>query len=237
MNRLQKLGSISAWVDAATYLVVMGLLFTVLSPFADSNLEIGQFVAFAADKQALVFVWNLTAYIINGIFLVILMVALYERLKGGSPAMVQVGTIFGLIWCALIFAGGLIDIYSQSIIIDLYGKDPAQAATVKLAVDIVMMGINSSDRLLGGLWVLLISWAALRAGGLSRVLNYFGLAIAFASLISVVLPFMKETGSMVFGLGIIGWWIWLGIVMLRDTGAAEKETKAFVPVHSTTGIS
>jgi hypothetical protein len=72
MKDLQKLGGVAAWIDAATYLIVMGLFFTVLSPFADRNLEIGQFVAFAADKQSLVFIWNLIAYVINGIFMVIL---------------------------------------------------------------------------------------------------------------------------------------------------------------------
>ena len=237
MKNLQKLGGVAAWVDAATYLIVMGLFFTVLSPFADRSLEIGQFVAFAADKQSLVFIWNLIAYIINGIFLVILILALHERLKDGSPAIVQAATVFGLIWAALIFAAGLIDINSLSTVIDLYGKDPAQAATFKLVVDAVVLGINSSDRLAGGLWILLISWAALRSGGLPRALNYLGLVLAVASLVSTALPFLKEVGTMTFGLGTIVWWVWLGFVLLRgNPGAAAQKTDAFVPRQSITNV-
>jgi hypothetical protein len=224
MQELQKLGGAAAWIAAATYLIVMGLLFTVLSPFADDNLEIGQFVAFAADKQALVFTWNLIAYIINGVFLVILILALHERLKAGSPAIVQAATVFGLIWAVLVFAGGLIDINSLSTVIDLYGKNPAQAATFKLTVDAIVFGINSSDRLAGGLWILLISWAALRSGGLPRALNAFGLVLAVTSLVSTALPFLREVGSIAFGLGIIVWWLWLGLVLLsrRTSEAAHK---------------
>ena len=179
----------------ATYLIVMGLFFTVLSPFADRSLEIGQFVAFAADKQPLVFIWNLTAYIINGIFLVILILALHDRLKDGSPALVQTATVFGLIWAVLVFAAGLIDIHSQGAVIDLYGRDPAQAATFKLVVDTVVLGINTSDRLAGGLWILLISWAALRSGGLPRALNYLGLLIGVASLVSTATPVAQRGGK------------------------------------------
>lgn len=234
MKDLQKLGGAAAWVDAATYLIVMGLLFTFLSPMADGSLEIGQFVAFAADKQPLIFVWNFTAYIINGIFLVILMLALHERLKAGSPGLVQAATVFGLIWAALIFAAGLIDLNSLAAVIDLYGKDPAQAATFKLIVDAVVLGINSSDRLAGGLWILLISWAALRSGGLPRALNYLGLIIAVASLVSTTLPFLKEAGTMFFGLGIIVWWVWLGLVMLRGQASVAANRADALTLHHRT---
>jgi hypothetical protein len=214
MKTLQKMGGVAALIDAATYLVSIGLLFTLLAPMGNMELDFGQFMAFFIDNQTLVFIWHLLMYMVNGVFLVILALALYDRLKAGSPAMAQTATVFGLIWAVLVFASGFITNHGLNVVVDLYGKDPAQAATLKLLLDTVTLGIDSSDRFLGCLWVLLISWAAMRAKGLPKALNYLGMVLGVAGLISTAAPVLKDLG-VAFGLGIIVWWIWLGIVMLR----------------------
>jgi hypothetical protein len=105
-------------------------------------------------------------------------------------------------------------------VVDLYGKDPAQAATVWLAIGPVADGLSSAGgEILGGTWMLLVSWAALRAGGLSRALNYLGALIGVAGLFSAV-PVIGEPGLYIFGLGKIVWCTWLGIVMLRSSPRA-----------------
>ncbi|MGB7095408.1 MAG: hypothetical protein WBD62_12270, partial [Anaerolineales bacterium] len=68
----------------------------------------------------------------------------------------------------------------------------------------------------GGIWILLLSWAALRAGELPRILNYLGVAVGVAGIISVV-PALAEIFIYIFALGQIVWFIWLGIVMLRNS--------------------
>lgn len=214
MKNLQKTGGVAALIAAATYIVSLGLLFTLLSPFAVKELNFNQFMTFLINSQAIVFLWHLTMYFVNGIFLVILVLALYERLKSGSPAWAQIATAFGLIWAVMVIASGLITIHGMDVIVDLYDKNPAQAETVKLTLDTVTTGIDSSDRFVGGLWVLLVSWAALRAGGLPKSLNILGVVLGLAALVSTAVPALEDTG-VIFGLGIIIWWIWLGIVMLR----------------------
>jgi len=215
MKNLQKMGGIAALIDAATYLVSMGLLFTLLAPMGNTELDFGQFMAFFMDNQTIVFIWHLLMYMVNGVFLVILALALYDRLKAGSPAMAQVATVLGLIWAVMVFASGFITIYGLEVIANLYGKDPAQAATFKLVLDTVTLGLDHSDRFLGCLWVLLVSWAALRSGALPKPLNYLGLVIGVPGIISTVFPAFNEL-AYAFGLGIIVWWLWLGIVLLRS---------------------
>lgn len=228
MKTLQKMGGVAALIDAATYLVSLGLLFTLLAPMANPDLDFGQFMAFFRDKQTLVFIWHLLMYLVNGVFLVILALALYERLKAGAPAMAQTATVFGLIWAALVFASGFITLYGLEVIVDRYDNDPAQAAMVKLVLDMITNGIDHSDRFLGCLWVLLVSWAALRGGELPRALNYLGLGIGVAGLISTAAPALQELG-IAFGLGIIVWWIWLGIVMWRSNpGSATLKLETLV---------
>ena len=215
MKNLQKLGGVAALIDAATYLVAIGLFLTLLAPMGNTELDFGQFMAFFMDNQMIVFIWDLLSYMVNGVFLVILALALYDRLKAGSPAMAQVATVLGLIWAVMVFASGFITIYGYEVIANLYGKDPAQAATLKLVLGTVTVGLDHSDRFLGCLWVLLVSWATLRSGALPKALNYLGMVIGIPGIISTLFPAFNELG-IAFGLGIIVWWIWLGIVMLRS---------------------
>jgi hypothetical protein len=46
-------------------------------------------------------------------------------------------------------------------------------------------------------------------------LNYLGLVIGVPGIISTVFPAFNEL-AYAFGLGIIVWWLWLGIVLLRS---------------------
>ena len=100
-------------------------------------------------------------------------------------------------------------------VVDLYGTDPDQAGTVWLAIDSVFGGLGGGNEILGGIWMLLISWAALRAKGLPRALNYLGVVVGVAGVLSAF-PGLRDAG-MVFGVTQIVWFVWLGIVMLRDS--------------------
>lgn len=141
MRDRQTIGGVAALIAAATYVIGLGLFFTFLAPsYGSDDPDLGQFVAFLAANGVIVFAWHAIIFLINGIFLVVLALALHERLKAGSPAQVQIATAFGLIWAALVFAGGLIAINGLKVVADLYGQDPGQAAAVKLAIDTVMCG-------------------------------------------------------------------------------------------------
>ena len=212
MNDLQKMGGIAALIAAATYVVGLGLALTLLAPVLDADPD--QYVAFLADNLTLMYVWHLIIYLVNGTFLVVLALAIHERLKAGSPAMVQTATAFGLIWAALVIASGMLIINNLDVVADLYGEDPTQAASVWLALSAVEEGLGGAIELPGGLWILLVSWAAFWAGGLPRALNYLGVAIGVAGILTVV-PALGELGGTVFGLGFIVWFVGVGIVLLR----------------------
>jgi hypothetical protein len=88
-----------------------------------------------------------------------------------------------------------------------------------LAIDSVIEGLAGSNEILGGIWILLLSWAALRGGELPRALNYLGVAVGVAGILSVV-PALAEIFIYIFALGQIVWFMWLGIVMLRSKTSA-----------------
>lgn len=47
-------------------------------------------------------------YVIFGVFLAVLVLALHERLKIKAPALSQISSVFGLVWVGLIIATGMI---------------------------------------------------------------------------------------------------------------------------------
>ncbi len=213
MKNLQKMGGFAALYLAAAYLVGMIGFLTVVnvSGVADPV----QQVALMADNLAFLFIMYLIVYVVWGIFMVVLALALYERLKANSPAIMQTATVFGIFWGCVILVSGMIQNVGMQTVVDLYGKDPAQAGTVWLTINSVLGGLAGSNEAIGGIWILLLSWAALRKGEVSRVLNYLGVVVGVAGIISIV-PALVVIFVAIFALGQIVWFIWLGIVMLRS---------------------
>jgi hypothetical protein len=218
MKKLQKMGGIAALCLAAAYLIALVGYILVLGTLED--VDPVQQVASLVDNQAFIYILNLIAYVFAGFFMVVLALALYERLKSGSPALAQTATAIGLIWATVIIASGMIRNYGMGILVDLYNTDPTQAGTVWSAVESVFQGLGGgSGEILGGPWVLLVSWAALRAGELPKALNYLGVALGVAGILSTIPPLFLML-ALVFGMGKIVWLIWLGIVMLRRNPSA-----------------
>lgn len=213
MNSLQKVGGVSALIHSAAYIIGIGLYFAVLSPILEATAD--QYLAMLGDYQNLMYVWIFIAYMVSGLCLVAVSLALHERLKDNSPTLGPISTVLGLIWACLILGSGNLMLFGFLKLADLYAVDPAQAKTVLLTLQIVEDGIVSGTEFIGGTWALLVSWAALKMGALPRALNLFGLIIGLAGILSVV-PALSEIGTMIFGLSMIVWFMWLGIVLLRN---------------------
>ena len=214
MKTLQKMGGIAALIGAATNLLALVVILAILAPTGYGSDDPGQIVAFLADNQAIMRVWYIIIYLVFGVSLIFLSLALFERLKAGLPVLVQAVTTFGMIWAFLVIVIGTLSINNLSTIVKLYGENPAQAATVWLTLNSVETGLgaNGGETMVSALWLLLLGWVALRAKELPRVLNYLGVVIGIAGILSVVLV---PALAAVYGLGLIIWLVWLGIVMLR----------------------
>jgi hypothetical protein len=158
----------------------------------------------------------LISYIIFGIVLAVLALAIYARLRDGAPILAQAATAVGLLWAFVLVASGMIFNAGVAAVVELYGTSPAQAVSTWQAIEPVAQGLGGSGgELLGGLWVLLVSVAALRTGRLPKVVNWLGVAIGTAGVVSIV-PALKDL-AYGFGLLQIVWFVGLGIVMLRTT--------------------
>jgi hypothetical protein len=214
MKTLQKLGGFAAPYLAVAYLIGMAIFLVVLD--YPSIVDPAHKVALLVEMQMVTFLTNLLMYVFFGVSLIVLSLALHDRLKSGAPALMQVATVIGIIWAGSLIASGMVANAGIAPVVALYAKDPAQAALTWQAIESVANGLgNGNGEILGGLWALLVSLAALRSGGLPKGLIILGLLVGVAGLVSIV-PALTDLLIGVFGLSQIIWYVWLGIVLLRS---------------------
>lgn len=210
----KRVGGVAALVEAATFVFGFAFFVTVLSDYTSGDLDAAASVSFVADNEIALYVWNFVILIIFGIALVPLVLALNERLKAGALVLAQTASAFGIIWAGLLLAAGMITNIGLGTVVDLHDTDPALARPVWSSLDSIQNGLSGGNELVGGLWVLLVSWAALRSGVLPKGLNYLGSISGVAGIVTLI-PALEEVGA-VFGLGMIVWFAWLGMTLLSE---------------------
>lgn len=213
MKNLQKMGGFAALLMAAAYVAMM-LIFVVVLKYATIT-DPAQKLALLTAQPNMFFLTNILGYVFFGVFLVVLSLALYERLKDGSTGMLLVGVVLGIIWAGSLVASGMVMNAAIAPTVALYGNDPALAANNWSLVETLSGGLgNANGEILGGLFTLLISWAALKSGKLPKALSILGLLVGVVGIVSLA-PMLNSL-AMLFGVLQIVWFIWLGIILLSQ---------------------
>ncbi|MCC6145947.1 MAG: DUF4386 family protein [Anaerolineaceae bacterium] len=213
MKTLQKSGGIAAQLMAISHLIGIVIFIVVLDYLNIS--DPAKKLALVVEKQTVMFTTNLLMYVFFGFALIVLSLALYDRMKAGAPALMQVATAIGIIWAGSLIASGMAANAGLATIVSLYAKDPTQAALTFQAIESITNGLgNANGEILGGSFTLLISITALRISELPKGLNLLGVLVGSAGILTVI-PALNAFVA-VFGIGQIIWFIWLGIVLLRS---------------------
>jgi len=213
MKTLQKVGGFSALFMAISHLIGIVIFIGVLDYI--NITDPAQKLALNVEKQTVIFSTNLLMYVFFGFTLVVLSLALHDRIKIGAPALMQAATAIGIIWAGSLIASGMVANAGLASVAALYAKDSAQAVLVFQGIESVANGLgNANGEILGGMWTLLVSLAALRSSGLSKGLSVLGMFVGTIGIITILPALNDMTG--LFGVGQIIWFIWLGIVLLRN---------------------
>jgi len=216
-SRQQKVGGLAALYLAAAFVVAMPyfLVFVKYPSVGDPAQKVAILVRYHGSMRVV----YLITYVIFGLVLAVLALSLYTRLRDGAPILAQAATAVGLTWAVMLVASGMIFNAGVAAVVGLHSTSPAQAVTAWQAIEPVAQGLGGSGgELLGGLWVLLVSVAALRTARLPKVLNWLGLAVGAAGILSV----MPALNGLAYGFGLleIVWFVGLGVVMLRASSRA-----------------
>jgi hypothetical protein len=210
LSNLQKIGGVAALIEAIIYIAA----FVFFGAFWNSpgGADAAQQFAFLTENKTVLFVVNFVMYVLFGIVLAVLVLALHERLKKGAPTLSSLAAIFGVIWVGLVIASGMIANIGLAAAIDLANTEPQQAMTMWRAVYSVVEGLGGGNEVVGGLWVLLISITALQNQKLPKALNVFGLIVG---LVGVLTVYPADVFTEIFGVSQIVWFSWLGITLIK----------------------
>jgi hypothetical protein len=220
MQSLQKMGGIGAFIAAGTFVVGLAMFVTIFGDFVSTS-DPAAAVEFVSNNQAALYVWNITIHIVFGIVLVPLALAIADRLRGAHSPLARVASVFGLIWSGVIISTGMIINIAYATVNGLQGTNPEMAATVWTTLDAVTNGLGGGNEVLGGVWVLGISIVALRERLFARWVNYLGVVMGVSGLVTVV-PALEEVGA-IFGLGLIVWFVAVGINLIKDRGRSAEQ--------------
>jgi hypothetical protein len=213
----QKVGGIAAlYLAAALVAAIPYFLLVVDYPDADTA---SAKVELIVDNLPSLYAMYLASYVLFGIALVVLALALWDRLRADAPSTMRIALVVGLLWSFALVASGLIFLFGMTTVEDLAQTEHAQAVLVWQAIEPVAMALGGGGgEVLGGLWVLLVSTVVLRGGRMSSALGWLGIVIGGLGLLSVVPPLQGATVG--FGLLEIVWLAWVGVVLLRTRATA-----------------
>ncbi|OED44430.1 hypothetical protein AB833_01635 [Chromatiales bacterium (ex Bugula neritina AB1)] len=154
----------------------------------------------------------LTIYVVFGVVLAVLVAGVHDVLDAAKNKVMLVSSMFGVIWVGMVIAAGMIGTMGLDIVLNVALNDPVNAINIWQVVALITQSIGGGNELVGGLWVLLLSIAALRNHSFTKPLNYLGCLVGLTG-ISTVYP--ADVLTMVFGLSQIVWFVWLGVAMFK----------------------
>jgi len=211
LKNIQKIAGIAALLEVAIYISAF-IFFGAFWNYPSDASTLQKF-AYLADNRVSLSIVNLTMYVIFGILLAVLVSAIHQRLKKNAPALSQLAAIFGVIWVCIVIASCMIANIGLNTVIALSLNEPEQAMTIWLTINAIVEGLDGGNEVVGGLWVVLLSIAALKINEFSRLFNYFGIFVGFTGIATI---YPAEVLTEIFGVSQLVWFTWIGVLMLLN---------------------
>jgi hypothetical protein len=174
MNNLQKMGGIAAILEAVIYITAF-IIYGAVLVYPPINADSVQELRFLTDNQLILSVMNLVIYVLFGVLLAVLVLAIHKRLKEFSPVLSQIASVFGLIWVGLVIASGMIGNVGLNSVVELGANEPEQAMLIWSSVNIVTEGLGGGNEIVGGIWVLLLSLASVKQKIFPKSIIFLGI--------------------------------------------------------------
>lgn len=209
--KLQKLGGYASIVLACFNIAMLGILATVFSGIAGSDVY-DPTKMMAIYHASIASFW--TYYVLSistGILTLLVAVALQERMQADAPNLMRLAVIAVSIFFALVLSAEMSGIYRNSIVAQT--NDPSSFRVFLVLHEyLYFAGISAL-----GWGLLLIGCAALGTGGLPKTLGYIIVVYGFFS----ISQFAFSISQIAVGLGV--WFLvgliafaWLGVTLLRE---------------------
>jgi uncharacterized protein DUF4386 len=222
MEDTRRIGAFAAFALAAALVA----FFLAILAFSVSGVQQGNNPASglaAALKNPVLFGSFGAAFVILGASLIVLALALHERLRGAAPFAVRIGTTAGVIGGTLFVTNGLGPLMGPAGLATIDAQDHAAAVAAFAAFTLVGNLLFAGGQIMFGAFALIDNVVGARARLLSRPLSYVGILLGIALIVGVALP--AGPLGLVFPVLILVWSLWLGVALLRSAprGAPAPE--------------
>lgn len=215
----QKVGGFAALYLALAYIAAIPY-FLLVSDYQQAVTPAEKIASILSDYQG-TYAMYLVSYVFFGVVLAALALALFDRVRVGGEASARMMAFVGLTWSAALIMSGMVWNYGMGTVVSLSQHDPQQAAATWLTLETVANGLGGAGgETLGGLWMLLVSWTALRAKALPKALIWLGAANGLLGLASTI-PALHDA-ALAFGMLQILWFAWLGIALLAPKARTSE---------------
>ncbi len=208
----QKIGGFSSILLGLIYIVAF-IVYGAILDYPSKEASESQRLAFLSDNYLVLSSITFISYVLFGILLAVLVVAMHQRVKDGFSNFSLVTSAFGIIWVGLVIASGMIANIGLNSVLEIGIDNPEKAMTIWTSVGIVSEGLGGGNEIVGGIWVLFLSIICLKGFFYSKSLSFLGLLVGVAGILTV-LP--SDVFKEVFGISQIIWFIWIGIVLIRQ---------------------
>ena len=212
LKRLQKIGGICAIFEALIYISAF-IIYGGILVYPNTNASIAEELNFLSDNHLTLSILNLVSYVLFGILLAVLVLAIHQQLKSYSPIFSKLASTFGVIWVGLVIASGMIANIGLNSVIAIGIKEPENAMLLWSSVSTISEGLGGGNEIVGGIWVLLISIIALKGQLFSKPLIFLGVLVGIAGILTI---YPLEIFTEIFGISQIIWFLWVGIFLIRN---------------------
>jgi len=220
LKKLQKIGGICAIIEALIYIFAF-IIYGGVLVYPSENASAVEKLNFLTDNYLILSILNFISYVLFGILLAVLVLAIHQRLEKFSPYATKLTSTFGIIWVGLVIASGMIANIGLNSVIEIGIEEPENAMVIWSCITIISEGLGGGNEIVGGIWVLLLSLIALKRRLLSKPLIFLGIIVGTVGVLTIYpLGIFTE----VFGISQIIWFFWIGILMIRKPSTETRIT-------------
>ena len=150
LKKLQTIGGVCAMLNALIYIAAF-IVYGGVLVYPEENASALEELKFLSDNYLTLSILNIISYVLFGILLAVLVLAIHQRLKNESPTLSKLASIFGILWVGLVIASGMIANVGLNAVLEIGSKDPEQAMLVWSSVGIISEGLGGGNEIVGGI--------------------------------------------------------------------------------------
>lgn len=211
LKKLQKVGGICAIFESLIYIFAF-IIYGGVLVYPNASDGVVEKLSFLTENYLTLSILNLISYVLFGILLAVLVLAIHQRLKKYSPNFSKLAFVFGIIWVGLVIASGMIANIGLNSVIQIGTNEPEKAMLIWSSVSIISEGLGGGNEIVGGIWVLLLSAVAFKSHCFSKPLNLLGIIVGIAGILTL---YPLDIFTEIFGISQIIWFTWIGVSMIR----------------------